>query len=56
MITIKFPKSDVCIKDFRPSDKFDNLNLIIPWVNNDNSEHLCALESGTCFRVYDTLL
>ena len=28
-------------KDFRPSDKFDNSNLIIPWVNNDNSEHLC---------------
>ena len=24
-------------KDFRPSDKFDNLYLIIPWVTNDNT-------------------
>ena len=39
------------LKDFRPSDKFDNHYLIIPWVTNDNSEHLCALVSGTCFRV-----
>ena len=43
-------------KDFRPSDKFDNPYLIIPWVTNDNSEHLCELVSGTCFWVLGTLL
>ena len=48
--------SNVCFKDFPPSDKFDNPYLIIPWVTNDNSEHLCALVSGTCFRVLSTLL
>ena len=37
------------LKDSQPSDKFDNPYLIIPWVTNDNSEHLCALVSGTCF-------
>ena len=41
--------------DCRPSDNFDNPYLIIPWVTNDNSDHLCALVSGTCFRVLDTL-
>ena len=35
----------IIIKDFRPSHKFDNPYLIIPWVTNDNSEHLCALVS-----------
>ena len=45
-----------CIKDVRPSDKFDNPYLIIPWVTNDNSEHLCEPVSGTCFRVLCTLL
>ena len=44
------------IKDVRPSDKFDNPYLIIPWVTNDNSEHLCELMSGTFFRVFGTLL
>ena len=44
------------LKDFRPSDKFDDPYLIIPWVTNDNSEHLCELVSGTCFRVLGTLL
>ena len=29
------------LKDVRPSDKFDNPYLIIPWVTNDISEHLC---------------
>ena len=47
----------VCfVKDFRPSDKFDNPYLIIPWVTNDNGEHLCELVSGTCFRGLWTLL
>ena len=44
------------IKDVRPSDKFDNPYLMIPWVTNDNSEHFCELVSGTCFRVLGTLL
>ena len=44
------------LKDVRPSDKFDNPYLIIPWVTNDNSEHLCEPVSGTCFRVLCTLL
>ena len=43
-------------KDVRPSDKFDNPYLIIPWVTNDNSEHLCEPVSWTCFRVLCTLL
>ena len=43
-------------KDFQSSGKFDNPYLIIPWITNDNSEHLCALVSGTCFRVHGTLL
>ena len=46
----------VSFKDFRPSDKFDNPYLIIPWVTNDNIEHMCALVSGTCFRVLGILL
>ena len=46
----------IYIKDVRPSDKFDNPYLIIPWVTNDNSEHLCEPVSGTCFRVICTLL
>ena len=41
---------------FQPSDKFDNPYLIIPWVTKDNSEHLCALVSRTCFRALGTLL
>ena len=45
-----------CFKDVRPSDKFDNPYLIIPWVTNDNSEHLCEPVSWTCFRVLCTLL
>ena len=44
------------VKDFRPSDKFDNPYLTIPRVTSNNSEHLCALVSGTCFRVLGTLL
>ena len=44
------------LKDVRPSDKFGNPYLIIPWVTNDNSEHLCEPVSGTCFRVLCTLL
>ena len=44
------------IKDVRPSDKFDNPYLIIPWVTNDNSGHLSEPVSGTCFRVLCTLL
>ena len=43
-------------KDFRPSDKFGNPYLTIPRVTSNNSEHLCALVSGTCFRVLGTLL
>ena len=39
------------IKDFRPSDEFDNPYLIILSETNDNSEHLCKLASGTCFQV-----
>ena len=46
----------IIFKDFRPSDKFDNPYLIIPWLTNDISENVCALVSGTCFRVLDTLL
>ena len=42
-------------KDFQSSDKFDNPYLIIPRVTKDNSEHLGALVSGTCFRVLGTL-
>ena len=30
------------LKDFRPSDKFDNPYLIITWVTNDNIEHICV--------------
>ena len=37
----------IIVKDFRPSDKFDNPYMIILWVTNDNSEHLCELVSGT---------
>ena len=44
------------LKDFRPSDKFDNLYFIIPRVTNDNSVYLWSLVSGTCFRVLGTLL
>ena len=44
------------VKDFRPSDNFDNPYLIIHWVANDNSEHFCELVSGTCFRVLGTLI
>ena len=43
-------------KGLRPSDKFDNPCLKIPWVANANSVHLYALVSGTCFRVHVTLL
>ena len=43
-------------KDFRPFDNFDNPYLIISWVTNDNSEHLCALVSGTCFGLLGTVL
>ena len=44
------------IKDFRPSGKFDNPYSTIPKVTIDNSEHLWAHVSGTCFRVLGTLL
>ena len=44
------------LKDFRPSDKFDNPYLRTPWVTNDNNGQLCRLLSGTCFRVHGTLL
>ena len=50
---IHLPRS---FTDFQTSDKFDNTYLIIPWVTNDNSEHLCELVSGTFFRVLGTLL
>ena len=43
-------------KDFWPSDKYDNPYLIIPFVTNDNSEHLCELVSGTCFRMLSSLI
>ena len=46
----------IYLKDVRPSDKFDNPYLILPWVTNDNSEHLCEPVSWTCFRVLCTLL
>ena len=42
-------------KGTQPSDKFDNPSLINPWVTNDNSVHVCALESGTCFRLLGTV-
>ena len=43
------------VKDFRPSDKIDNPYLTIPKVTNDNSKHLSALVSWTCFRMLGTL-
>ena len=55
--TSKMPVTYIAkLKDFRPSDKFDNPFLLILWVINDNSEHLWELVSGTCFRVLGTLL
>ena len=39
--------ANMSIKDFRPSDQFDNPYLTIPQVTNDNSDHLCAC---TCVR------
>ena len=48
------------LKDFRPSDKFDNPYLTIPRVTNDNREHLCALVSGGpasgCLVLYSTCM
>ena len=46
---------NITVKGIRPSDKFDNPYLKIPWVANDNSVHSYALVSGTCFRVRVTL-
>ena len=40
-------------RDFRSSDKFENPYLVIPLVNNDNGEPLCALVSGTASGCWD---
>ena len=60
-IIIKKKLLEICrlndtIKDFLPSDKFDNPILLIPWVINNNSEYLCKLVSGARFQVLGTLL
>ena len=39
--TLNFSIWLILVKDVRPSDKFDNPYLIIPWVTNDNSKDWC---------------